>query len=596
MTEFNTLSVINLSTYTSPEVSEDRSRDWVNWVTQEGEDYFTYLIDRFNGSATNNAIITALSKMIFGKGVAATNSDKQVEGYLWLKTVVRDKELRKVAHDLKLFNKFAFQVIWAKDGQRISEVKHFPVDKLRAEKCNDEGDIEAYYYAWDWDEVNKKNTKQEPKRIPVFNPENPKGEQVLYCNPYNSGYYYYSPVDYQGGVQYAQLEEEVSNYHINNIMNGLAPSMMVNFNNGIPESEEERRLIENRVLNKFSGSSNAGRVIIAFNDDKESAATIEPVQLSDAHNQYQFLSDECMRKLLVAHRVTSPMLLGIKDQTGLGNNAEELKTASTLFDNTVVIPYQEMIIEALDEMLNAQGFELDLYFKTLQPLEFVDPSQPMDSATREKETGIEMTTTLSKDDRPFLKDDLANDLVKQLQDIGESEEDLLKDFEFVDSELVEDEESEYDIENYLNSREDFAAQDPSEQDTPRYKVRYAYVKGTSKTPVGESRTLCKSLLSAGRVYRKEDVEALSSKGGAESKGQPYNVWLYKGGANCYHAWERRVYRKKFKKDGELWGGRPLQGTKKVSVNQAIREGAVLAKNNPLVAKAPIDTPTKGFKS
>ena len=368
--------------------------------------------------------------------------------------------------------------------------------------------------------------------------------------------------------------------------------MMVNFNNGIPESEEERMLIESRVLNKFGGSSNAGRVIVAFNDDKEAAATIEAVQLSDAHNQYQFLSDECMRKLLVSHRVTSPMLLGIKDQTGLGNNAEELKTASTLFDNTVVIPYQEKIIDALEELLNAQGYNLDLYFKTLQPLEFVEINQPVSSETREKETGVE----LSKDDRPFLKDDLANDLVKQLESIGELEEDLLSDYELEDSEIVESEESEYDVEGYLNSREDFAAQQPSEQDTPRYKVRYAYVKGTSKTPKGESRTLCKSLLSAGRVYRKEDVESLSSKGGAESKGEPYSVWLYKGGANCHHAWERRVYRKKLKKDGEVWGGGSLSGTKKVSVNQAIREGAVLAKNNPLVAKAPIDTPTKGYKN
>lgn len=594
MDKFSKINVVQLATYTSPEVTEERNKEWVNWTTQEGEDYFSYLIDRFNGSATNNAIITAISKMIYGRGLGATNSSKQLEAWTWLSSSIKKDTLQRIAHDLKLFNKFALQVVWSKSGKKITQVAHFPVDKLRAEKCNDEGDVEAYYYAWDWDEVNGKTSKVKPKRIPVFNPDSPKGEQVLYCNPYNSGYYYYSPVDYQGGVQYAQLEEEISNYHINNIMNGLAPSMMVNFNNGIPESEEERMLIESRVLNKFGGSSNAGRVIVAFNDDKEASATIEAVQLSDAHNQYQFLSDECMRKLLVSHRVTSPMLLGIKDQTGLGNNAEELKTASTLFDNTVVIPYQEKIIDALDQLLNAQGYNLDLYFKTLQPLEFVEIDQPVSSETREKETGEELS--LSKDDRPFLKDDLANDLVKQLESIGELEEDLLSDYELEDSEIVSDEAGEYDVEGYLNSREDFAAQDPSEQDTPRYKVRYAYVKGTSKTPQGESRVLCKSLLSAGRVYRKEDVQNLSSKGGAEAQGQPYSVWLHKGGANCHHAWERRVYRKKLNKDGEVWGGGPLQGTTKVNVNQAIREGAVLAKNNPLVAKAPIDTPTKGYKS
>ena len=114
--------------------------------------------------------------------------------------------------------------------------------------------------------------------------------------------------------------------------------MLINFNNGVP-TEEERELIERRIIQKFSGSSNSGKFILAFNDNKEMAASIEPVQLSDASEQYQFLADESMRKLMVAHRVTSPMLMGIKDNTGLGNNADELKTASLLFHNTVVTTY-----------------------------------------------------------------------------------------------------------------------------------------------------------------------------------------------------------------------------------------------------------------
>ena len=145
----------------------------------------------------------------------------------------------------------------------------------------------------------------------------------MYIKPYRAGFKYYSPVDYQGGTQYAELEEEISNYHLNNIMNGLAPSMLINFNNGTPDPEQ-RELIERRIYEKFSGSSNAGKFILAFNDNAETAADIQPIQISDAHNQYQFLSDESARKILVSHRVVSPMLLGIKDNTGLGNNADEL--------------------------------------------------------------------------------------------------------------------------------------------------------------------------------------------------------------------------------------------------------------------------------
>ena len=180
--------------------------------------------------------------------------------------------------------------------------------------------------------------------------------------PYRAGYFYYSPVDYQGGLQYAELEEEVANYHINNIKNGLSPSLLLNFNNGIPD-EEERNIIENRIAEKFSGSSNAGRFILAFNDNKEMAATIEPVSLSDASEQYQFLADESMRKLMVAHRVTSPMLLGIKDNSGLGNNANELETASVLFENTVIEPMQEMLIDAINEILAYNDISLNLKWR-----------------------------------------------------------------------------------------------------------------------------------------------------------------------------------------------------------------------------------------
>ena len=147
-------------------------------------------------------------------------------------------------------------------------------------------------------------------------------------------------------------------------------------------------MIERSIVEKFSGSSNAGRFILAFNDSKELAATIEPVQLSDAHQQYQFLSDESMRKVMVSHRIVSPMLVGIKDSTGLGNNAEELQTASVLMDNTVIRPMQVTILDELGKLLMYNGIELDIYFKTLQPLEFTDLTNAISESEIEKETGV----------------------------------------------------------------------------------------------------------------------------------------------------------------------------------------------------------------
>ena len=573
------IRIVNLATHTTPQVVEDNRKQWVAYG--EDNNYFQYLIDRYNGSATNNAIINGMSELIYGKGLYATDAQRKPDQYAQMKSLFSRTCMRKVTFDLKAMGQAAFQVIYNKDKSKIVQVEHMPIETLRFEKMNEDGDVCGYYYSKDWTKIRKKGF--EPVRIPAFG-HGEKGEGLeIYCiKPYRSGFYYYSPVDYQGGLPYAELEEEVANYHINNIKNGLSPSMLINFNNGVP-TEEERELIERRIIQKFSGSSNSGKFILAFNDNKEMAASIEPVQLSDASEQYQFLADESMRKLMVAHRVTSPMLMGIKDNSGLGNNADELKTASLLFHNTVVRPIQELILDACDDILAVNEVSLNLYFKTLQPLELqIDMEE-------------EVKEELSKEDsRPFLDDELAHEMLDALADLGEEEP---EGYELIDAEIVGDDEPEdFDTEEYLNGLVNLSATQDSNQDSEIYKVRYKYVKGTKKTSKGSSRAFCKTMLSQKKLYRKEDIGMMSARGVNKSfghKGRNYSLFKYKGGVNCYHRWERRIYKKKMKKNGEPYGGDALRGTKYVNVNQAVRAGFKLPKNPKEVSTAPIDMPRQG---
>lgn len=389
------IHIVNMSSYTRPEIKEQYNRDWVEYG--DDNNYFNYLIDRYNGSATNNAAINGIAEMIYGKGLDAVDSKENEKDYKEMKELFTKDCMKKICYDYKMMGQAALQIIYSKDRKKIVQVEHIPVETLRAEKANNKGQIQAYYYAKDWSEI---TSKLQPKRIPAFGSSN-AGLEILYIKPYRAGFYYYSPVDYQGGLQYAELEEEIANYHINNIQNGLAPSMLINFNNGVP-TEEQRSLIEQNIQEKFSGSSNAGRFILAFNDSKELSASIEPVILSDAHEQYKFLSDESMRKVMVSHRIVSPMLVGIKDNTGLGNNAEELQTASLLMDNTVIRPMQVTILDELERILMYNGIELDIYFKTLQPLEFTDLTNAITDAEIEKETGIK------KEDSEVIEDESIN--------------------------------------------------------------------------------------------------------------------------------------------------------------------------------------------
>jgi hypothetical protein len=581
-TSSSKVHVVNFSSYTTPVVKEVQGKDYVEYG--EDNDYFGYLIDRYNGSPTNNAILNSLMDMTFGKGLDATDSAKKPSEYAAMRGLFTKSCLQKVVADYVMMGQCSMQVVYSQDHNMIVEVQHIPVETLRAARCNEDGEIEAYYYAKDWTDV--KGRRETAVRIPAFGTSK-EGLEILYIKPYRAGFYYYSPVDYQGGLPYAELEEEIANYHINNIQNGLAPSMLINFNNGVP-SEEERRSIEQQIATKFSGSSNSGKFILAFNDNKDLAATVDPVQLSDAAEQYQFLSTEATQKIMVSHRIVSPMLLGIKDNSGLGNNADELKTASTLLDNLVIRPKQEIIIDGIDQILSYNDISLNLYFKTLQPLEFTeDVVTPMDMETREEETGVKLSSQEPTDEH-------FESVFTELEQLGE----VINEDEW---ELVDERPVDYDAEQAL-SKYAFAStgsafpnakssQDGVTEEGKRYKVRYAYAPEATKA---NSREFCKNMVSAGKVYRKEDIERMGSQavnaGFGEGGAATYSIWLYKGGARCHHFWMRKTYLAK----GE--GVTPDVGNPnaEVSVNKAKKEGVVLETNPTNVAKRPVDMPNQGF--
>ena len=386
----NSVHVLRMSSYTAPPVVENTRGEWVEYG--DDNNYFQYLIDRYNGSPTNNAAVNGISEMIYGRGLEATNSEESPESYAAMRELFQKDCMKKICYDYKMMGQAALQIIYSKDHSRIVQVEHIPIETLRAEKAT-LGNVKGYYYHPNWQEIKR---DEKPKRISAFGTSK-DGIEIMYIRPYKAGFYYYSPVDYQGGLQYAELEEEIGNYHINNIQNGLQPSMLINFNNGTP-SKEQRDDIERAIYEKFSGTSNAGRFILAFNDSKELAASIEPVVLNDAHQQYQFLSDESMKKVMVSHRIVSPMLVGIKDNSGLGNNAQELETASLLMDNTVIRPMQVTIIDGLEKILEYNEIDLDLYFQTLQPLEFTDLTNALTDAEVEKETGVKPSQVQKEQD------------------------------------------------------------------------------------------------------------------------------------------------------------------------------------------------------
>jgi len=255
MSDNNTnVHVLQLSSYTSPVIQESKRDEWVEYGAENN--YYQYLIDRYTGSATNNAIINNICRLIYGRGLGALNASKHPNEYAQMVTLFPKEEVRKMVDDLYLLGGAMIQVIYSKDRKKIVSIYHSPVQLWRSEKCDENGEITGYYYSDNWNDTKK----FPPKRVPAFGTSS-EGLEVMFVRKYTVGMKYYSLVDYQGALPYALLEEEISDYLINEVQNGFSGTKVVNFNNGIP-SEEQQNVTSRKVLNKLTGSKGQGYRII----------------------------------------------------------------------------------------------------------------------------------------------------------------------------------------------------------------------------------------------------------------------------------------------------------------------------------------------
>lgn len=583
---------VELANYITPNVKESDRGGWVNYG--DNNDFFEYLIELYNNSPTNNACIRGTARLIYGQGIEAVNKERNIEAYVTLKTLFKDTDVMNVCNDYKAFGMAAFEVIMNKVG-KPAKCLHLPMNYLRSGVADDEGNVSTWYYATDWSNSNSQGFN--PTEMKVFGQHGNAPRAIIIIKQYTLGTYYYSTPDYIGALPWADVESEISNYHLSNLRNGLWPGMLINFNNGVP-SEDEQIAIEKNIKSKWGKSSNAGRLIVAFNRDKESAATIEPVQLSDAAEQFTAISAEAMQKILLGHTITSPMLLGIKENTGLGNNAEELKSAHALFVNTVVKPLQEPIINAMNEVLSDLGYSLNLYFKPLTPLEFKSFEVPVDADTMEKETGVEMSSIPE-----YIGDDVAADWLQHLSGLGEIIDNEDWELEYEEDVTDPDEEA-----NRTKLFKRFAnPSEKSEGDTGLYKIRYRY----SQNLKPNSRTFCKNMVQAslaGVVYKLEDIQGMTDAklnielSPADCKRCGYDIFKFKGGALCHHRWVRQVYFRK-RENGKFLpksSTDEMENDERVSVASAERAGVPAGKLKPAnwdeAAQAEITKPNRGFKS
>ena len=542
------IHLLELSNYDKPVIKEDNREAWVEFG--EDNNMFEFILDRYNNSTTNNAIINNTSRLIFGRGLGCVDASRKPNEYANAISLFSKHTVRNMSKDLKVLGQCAVQVIYSKDRKKIARVEHIPVHLLRPEKCDEKGEINGYYFCNDWTDTKK----FVPERIDAFG-KSKSDIEIMYIKPYSINMKYFALPDWYGGLKYAQLEEEISNYLLTEVTSGFSARAIINMNNGIPD-EQSQQAIKSKILKNLTGTDGQ-KVIVSFNNSAESATSVESLSVNDAPNLYEQLSKECVSKIMLSHNIVSPLMFGIASANGFGSNSEELESSFILYNNMYILTMQDLLLDAFNDILAYNDVALDLYFKTLKPLEFTDKEDRGQEKDNEEED-----TKLSKQPKRITEEE-GEEILSEVA--GES---MSEDFEEVDSRAYSEDNSSLD--EWIKTQEDkkelsileklasiikSRPSDPSNLDKSKYKVRYRY---TTDTPKEDSRDFCSQMMQRTRngvVYRLEDIDIASRNGVHKELGHKqlaYDLFKFKGGVNCRHYWVEVLYKlKKGKEDKAL---------------------------------------------
>lgn len=557
MGDVRAISLSSFQTEIFKEFKQSGKKYILNGKNNKG---YNYVIDRYKYSPTNSSILDSYYSFIYGKGLTANYTVEQAGQMATVLKLFKKEQLKKIVKDFTLFHECSFEIILGKSGSDIAEINHLPKNKVVPTEVDENGETNSFWYSYDWADVRKYPAIE----IPKFVQGTKEKRTIFVIKEYSIDDFYFARPSYYSGLNYAELEEQISIYCINHIKNGLSAGYIININEGITDDEVKDQF-EKNVINKWTGSENANKFILSFNSNKDSATTLEAVTVSDAHQQYQFLTEEARKQLLTAHKVVSGAMLGIQGATGFSSNADEIQTA---FDETmlnVIKPLQDVLTDGFEYVLGQNKITLQLFFEPL----------------RTKVETITPTVKMSAEKKSNLDNEIANELIQLGEEIDLNEWELV-------SEAVVNHDDDSKFHSFASTGTAFPNAN-SKNDSKDYKVRYKYNGNLSDN----SRIFCVKMINAGKIYRKEDIERMDSlvvnEGWGEYGTEPYSIWKFKGGGACRHNWMRQIY---VSKGLKVDVNSPL--AELININEARRDGFTKDLNDLEAFVIPNNLPKNGF--
>jgi len=388
-------------------INRDSSQGFVKWGIKN--DYPNLLLNLYSESPTHRAAINFGVQSILGNGVdyeaMKLDSGDVVPNYYetW------DMLVRNIALDYMLYGSYAIQIIKNKDNKTYS-FYHMPLEKVRWSPYDEDGQITSYWISNDWTALGQNPAFE----IPAFDMRDEqtieRGTPYLYVyRNYSPTQNYYTSPHYTAAIKSIQSEIEFINYDLKHIVNGFSTAGVLT----LPqvETDEERRTIINNIQSMFQGTENTNQVAITFRTNIEDKP-VEWTPFSDKNinaDRYAESNKRCVSRILAAHQIPSPMLIGMPDlnNSGFSSDADKIETAYQLYQKLTGNYNRISVIKTLNQLFNMNGIETEIIMK---PLKFNDFGDKDDNAadTSQTDTNDDIST-----DNIEEKEDGNNNIEKQ---------------------------------------------------------------------------------------------------------------------------------------------------------------------------------------
>lgn len=632
---------IELATYTPVSAAEFiQSGKWVMY----GKDnlYPQYLNELVDTTAIHGTLCKRIPVRISGKGTfGKLPADMDQNGF--------DKECRQMDSDLYIQGGFYVLVKYTLDGEDISKIKTLPFDSCRVHE-DESGNVVGVWYSRNFKDKGKRKNK--PRFYPLFDPDAvPIGvddiqpDQIFYFfTGVRSGEVYPKPF-YHGALNQIETERQIGMFDVNEILNGFFPSVIIDLVTEDTTGDESESVTD--ALNRqVTGARNNSKFVVLerpAGTEKSEITTFEPNRMAE---RYELKIKTIAQTLFIAHGITSPLLFGMRTEGGgLGSNKDEMKQAEELFTFHVIKPFQELRLEGLSKIMRFRDEVAPVYaIEQNSPLSLSEPAtdapaQGADVASQalngaqiaslidvivQAATGVltvESAKAIVAASFPTLSPDqvdgiftgvvsgsinpgnvalaLSRILEKKKPSLSpEVETKLIEHFSTAGSDVdpdwieVDSHEIDYAVEMSVSSG---TARPNSESSQDKrigdilFIARYRYAGEIT----GKSRPFCVKMNAAGKVYRKEDIMNMGDQAvnpGWGPRGvDNYSVWLWKGGGNCHHYWEKVT----FVSAKGLGIDVNSPKAKQIASEKAAAAG-FKTRNQWKVDKRPIDLPNRGF--